>query len=662
MSLAVDLKSVFPNRGNVSPPRTIMPVAPAAVKTNRAGQRIDPLTGQPLYQRQEVVSLNNAFDEPSPFAVDSFLPESVEPVAAQPITQKQAAANSQALADKQKAEGIWEAGQKGVGSSVSSQGLPNQSDITFDSGDVYDTTDKALGGFASFIGNLESQRRDTNNKYGLTQFDPSDYMRAGLSGPRDLGNTAAKDALTSYVKDNNMPLTQVRDGVTYHLTGGSETFNDMLHGRVRDGIWQDQGPVGTYSTVYVDTSQSMFQELLNNPVLRVGAAIATGGVSEGVISAGRGLAGETLHASDWLSIGTAGLTMSGALTAPVDAAAAADAGTAAMQAADVAGLSNTASMAAGTAAQELALAGKGLALGGRGLSYNESMGLLTAAATGDPKQAIGQIFGADLVKGGLGKIGVTVDTVGDVQYNAVSQGLNKVVNKVAAGEDLDKALASGLVTYVKEDGTRGSIDLGGSLGLDVSGLKKVVEDLVRPIGAMATDFAHFVEDAVPDTRKAVEAIKEAGSKFDDAVLQPTKGLVEEGASVAGDVLSAADTAARAGLSAVDDAVIQPTGQALSDLDTAIRQALPDINGPDIDLPDIDLPSFDLNIPNFNPAFGTTQLNYSAPSSTRTTDSLFKDELFQFQTEIGVDLEPTEYVDLGFSDPFQDQTLLQRYPF
>tara|TARA_B110000483_G_scaffold127191_1_gene152750 strand:+ start:401 stop:2353 length:1953 start_codon:yes stop_codon:yes gene_type:complete len=650
MSLAVDLKSVFPNRGNVSPPRTIMPVAPAAIKTNRAGQRIDPLTGQPLYQRQEVVSLNNAFDEPSPFAVDSFLPESVEPVAAQPITQKQAAANSQALADKQKAEGSWEVGL-GYG------GLPSQSDITFDSGDVYDTTDKALGGFASFIGNLESQRRDTNNKYGLTRFDPSDYMRAGLSGPRDLGNTAARDALTSYVKDNNMPLTQVRDGVTYHLTGGSETFNHMLHGRKRDGIWQDQGPVGTYSTVYVDTSQSMFQEILNNPVLRVFGAIATGGVSEGVISAGRGLAGETLHASDWLSIGTAGLTMSGAIAPPVDAAAAEAAGTAAMQAADAAGATSAAAMATGTAAQTAAAAGKGLTIAGKTLSYNQSMGLLTAAATGDPKQAIGQIFGADLVKGGLGKIGVTVDTVGDVQYNAVSQGLNTVVNKVAAGEDLDKALASGLVTYVKEDGTRGSIDLGGSLGLDVSGLKKVVEDLVRPIGAMATDFAHFVEDAVPDTRKAVEAIKEAGSEFDDAVLQPTKGLVEEGASVAGDVLSAADTAARDAASAFDDAVIQPTGQALSDLDTAIRQALPDINGPDIDLP-----SFDLNIPNFNPAFGTTQLNYSAPSSTRTTDSLFKDELFQFQTEIGVDLEPTEYVDLGFSDPFQDQTLLQRYPF
>jgi hypothetical protein len=51
-----------------------------------------------------------------------------------------------------------------------------------------------------------------------------------------------------------------------------------------------------------------------------------------------------------------------------------------------------------------------------------------------------------------------------------------------------------------------------------------------------------------------------------------------------------------------------------------------------------------------------------PAPSRTTDSLFKDELFQFQTEISADAEPIEYVDLGFLDPFQEQTLTQRYPF
>jgi hypothetical protein len=414
---------------------------------------------------------------------------------------------------------------------------------------------------------------------------------------------------------------------------------------------------------------SIGRGLLAEPIIRGFAAIATKGLSEGYIAGGKGLTGDTLHASDWLSIGNAGLTMSGAIAAPVGTAAAEAAGTAAMQAADAAGATSAASMAAGTAAQTAAAAGKGLTIAGKTLSYNQSMGLLTAAATGDPKEALLDIYGADLVKGGLNKLGATVDSLGDVQYNALSEGLNKVVSKVAKGEELDEALASGLSTYINEDGTFGNLSFPDSpdLDIDLKAVEDLVRDVVRPIGKIGTAVAHFVEDAVPDTRKAVEAIKEAGSAFDDSVLQPTKGLVEEGASVAGDVLSAADTAARAGLSAFDDAVINPAGQALSDLDTAIRQALPDTNGPDINIPEINLP--DINLPDFNlPSFTLgnmgmmTGLRTPQLAPNRTTDSLFKDELFQFQTEIGVDLEPTEYVDLGFNDLFQDQTLLQRYPF
>ena len=51
----------------------------------------------------------------------------------------------------------------------------------------------------------------------------------------------------------------------------------------------------------------------------------------------------------------------------------------------------------------------------------------------------------------------------------------------------------------------------------------------------------------------------------------------------------------------------------------------------------------------------------AALNTRTTDSLFGEDLFKFQTEIGTDVEALEYVDLGFSDPFQEQTLTQRFP-
>jgi len=82
--------------------------------------------------------------------------------------------------------------------------------------------------------------------------------------------------------------------------------------------------------------------------------------------------------------------------------------------------------------------------------------------------------------------------------------------------------------------------------------------------------------------------------------------------------------------------------------------------PDIDLPSVDLPSVDI------PSFGlpSLEINYTAPapSPTRTTDNLFRDELFQFQTEIEDTQERLEYIDLNDPDPFEASSLLQRYPF
>ena len=47
-----------------------------------------------------------------------------------------------------------------------------------------------------------------------------------------------------------------------------------------------------------------------------------------------------------------------------------------------------------------------------------------------------------------------------------------------------------------------------------------------------------------------------------------------------------------------------------------------------------------------------QQEAAAPSSTRTTDDLFSDELFKFKTQTGVELNPLDYVDLGYSDLFE----------
>ena len=96
---------------------------------------------------------------------------------------------------------------------------------------------------------------------------------------------------------------------------------------------------------------------------------------------------------------------------------------------------------------------------------------------------------------------------------------------------------------------------------------------------------------------------------------------------------------------------------LSDLDTAVRQALPDI-----DLPSVNLPSLDLNLGGLLTGAGAVAVPQL--SATRTTDDLFKDELFKFQTEIGVDVEPLEYVDLNApaENFFEDPILGRSYNF
>ena len=76
---------------------------------------------------------------------------------------------------------------------------------------------------------------------------------------------------------------------------------------------------------------------------------------------------------------------------------------------------------------------------------------------------------------------------------------------------------------------------------------------------------------------------------------------------------------------VAEDVGQEVGDALSAAETAVRQALEDIDLPEVDLPDIDLPDIDLNIPRVT----------VAPSATRTTGGLF--DVAQFEHDKGISL-------------------------
>ena len=271
-----------------------------------------------------------------------------------------------------------------------------------------------------------------------------------------------------------------------------------------------------------------------------------------------------------------------------------------------------------------------------GSTYGQTQTALNVAAAGDAKGAALALVGNDLIKGGLDKVGLdqaTIERAG-IQYDDFEAGLGKTVQKLASGGELDEALAYGLGTYIREGGTLGSIDLPES-NIDLGVIEDVVRDIVRPIGKVGTALADFVEEAMPDIdvdididtralrpledvikaggRATEDAVRAAGSVIDDTVIQPIREAGKE----------------------FDDVVTQPVGDALSALDTAVRQALPDIDLPSVDLPSMDLP-FDLR-----PSLMSDTGEDFIPSPTRTTDSLFNDELFQFETEIGISDYPIE---------------------
>jgi hypothetical protein len=475
---------------------------------------------------------------------------------------------------------------------------------TYSSGRTYDSPDQALAGLGSFLGNIDKSVKQTASKINYNQFDPGDFARAGYSGPSSVSNRAATEATAEYITKNKIPLSIEKDGQTLYLTTGLS--EDVLARTLGDdykasGSYEAYGPVGTYSTVY-QKPQSVLSSI--NPVVRAALGVATGGLSEGFITGAKAISGETLHGGDYLSLAVPALQKSGMLVPP-------EAG------------------ATGAAA-----AGKGIA----NLGYADSVGLLSAAATGDPTSFIVGKFGNEALDKAFKEIPVDSDLLGRFQADDVKAGMVKVVDKLAGGADFDEALVAGLGKYVRE---------GGGLNLDgVDVDLGVVEDIAKALTKQ-------LEPAL-DALSAVDtAVRQGLSEFDKEVLQPA------GSKAIGDVLSSADTAVRQSLSEFDDKVLQPITQPVGDVIEDVGQAIGDaFSG--------------LNVPNFNPNLGQFGLQFTRvsdtgepatqPSSTRTTDALFGDELFKFKTPIEDTQERLDYIDLNSPfDQSQELELELTYP-
>ena len=537
----------------------------------------------------------------------------------------------------------------------------------------FGSPDEALANYGNVFNTLKAQEEQVNKVYNYNNFDPGDFGRTSVSLRE--GSRAAGTGLAEYVQQNKIPLYKVIDGERKYLTTGNAQANQELWPNAfQGGDLVATGPAGTYSTTF-RKDDNLVTQVLNDPIIGVAASFIPGGTL--AITGAKAAAGIELSPIEIATGLMAGLNATGLTAPPTETM-----------------------LSAGQMGPNVANTGTGLF----GTTYAQTATALNVAAAGDIEGAalnlvMGTDIGKDLVTTGLEKIGLdeTTLTKKGIQPDDFRAGVDRAVQEAVGGADLDEALLSGFSKYVRD---------GGTLDIPLGGIEDVIRDIVRPIGAVGTALANFVEDSIPDVNGSglVDTLKDLGSSFDDAVLQPTKEVietagkavdanvlqptkevieagasvagdvlsvvddeviqpviqgVEEGASVAGDVLSAADTAVRDTASAFDDAVIQPIGDAFSDLDTAVRQALPDIKGPDINLPDIDL-----NLPNFNmPSFGLGDMGMvmglMTPQANATTNKLFENELFKFKTEVGITdreelIDIEDFLTSSFSSSFDQQ--------
>jgi len=535
--------------------------------------------------------------------------------------------------------------------------------------DLYSTD---IEQFSKVYDNLDinSQLNFVEGQYSQGTIDKTTYLEqaAGLLYADDARRSApgAEPSKQYFIKEDTLyevPSTFADDPSGFYAREVILFDDQELSGTSRDSRLNEEQlfkrAIGqtNYESADSESTWVAARDNVLKPMARIGLAIATGSSSEQLFSAIKLASGETLHASDYANLALGGMEMANIIKAPVDAATAAQAGTDAMNAVNVAGTGNA--IAAGNAAQAAASAGTGVL----GLGYNASKALITGVVTGDPVEAIARAYGPAVVKKAIDKLGVgdalnTWASDNNINADDLNAGISKTLKSLAKGDDIEDALLKGVGKYITEGGTI----LPDAVEDAFKTAGKQVADLVSPVtdvlSVLNKNLIKPVASEVGDVLSAVDTeARGLLSAVDDKVLQPLTRPV-------GDVLSTADTAARQGLSAFDDAVLNPVGDvvedvgqavgdvaedagqavgdALSAAETAVRQVigdidlpdididlpdldLPDLDLPDLDLPDIDLPDIDLNIPQVT----------SAPSPTRTTGGLF--DVAQFEHDEGISL-------------------------
>jgi hypothetical protein len=518
-----------------------------------------------------------------------------------------------------------------------------------------ETPEEAIVGLGDFFSQQQGQSRaladmaaESGDYSGLDKsVDISRITQNPLGALDDYFEEKVDDNLVEYVEENEIPaFIEKEDGTKVFLNTGTQTSIARVAGEEHqgsEGRYEASGPVGTYSAEW-----KLTENPLNNPVVSIAAGFVPGGTL--VLQGMRAASGEKLTATDILSAGLDGLKATGMLQAPQSAAAASSAGETARRAALDSGAAFGDAVSASRAAEAAALAGKGLG----GLSYAQTVGLMNAAASGNPLGAVMGYYGPQILEGTIGQMGSAGTDFANklnIQPDDFNAGLNRTISSMASGSSFKDALRSGFVEYIKEGGSLGDWD---NILKDSNINLGPIEDAIRWAGSKLEDGARavgsLIDDAtweqvkdikVPGEFTVPEEIKAAGRQVEDVAR--TIGSTAE--DVTRTVGSAVDDViiqpARTVLKEADDTFVQPAGEAFSALDTAVREVAPGIedfvrdvvNPLDNFVDDIGLPDIGLGLPDLGGVLGGLAL--MPQPATATTNKIFDNELFKFKTEIGI---------------------------
>lgn len=217
-------------------------------------------------------------------------------------------------------------------------------------------------------------------------------------------------------------------------------------------------------------------------------------------------------------------------------------------------------------------------------------------------------------------------------WDAVSAATTNAIGGALDGQNLDKIAQNFVIDYIKEGGDLGDFSSTSSFDFETpESLKQFDKEVLQPIKETVTglvgqgvaevaELAQTIDDNIIDptvsvVKKAIDPIQEVA----DPILEQAAGTLGQAVAEVADVAQTIDdevidpivaaikenvtqpigNAIEQGGKAINEAVIEPTVAAVSNVIDTVDQAIRDIPNPTIDLPTIDMPSMDIPVPRIN---------------------------------------------------------------